>query len=228
MTRPKYASKSSSRQKTLGKHVTKNHDHVHTKKVKKESTAAAAVRIPIRKHGLALMDDTGQIQANYSYTKQGTKERRRILAALIQRKKGGSLSVMRALVARRTLGKNRMSSKAWANISSDIEWVKKINESVPQWTLKPNRTHEEYMNQGTLEQYSPEEKSEERRQFILNDLVTMYGFSALKLWRIFHARRNFDQTLTEEIRDRLKRDMDYLKTNFRETSRWLDGYDEYE
>jgi len=53
------------------------------------------------------------------------KARRIILRALID-ERGDMLSIHRALVARRTLGKNRLNATLMKNITKDIEWLGKL------------------------------------------------------------------------------------------------------
>lgn len=82
-----------------------------------------AVRIPIRKGGLAVTLSNGQTVGYH--TTLGKINRRRILKRVIDEKAGGALAVFRALVARRTLGKNRMAPEKLKVLTEDAAWVKK-------------------------------------------------------------------------------------------------------
>lgn len=212
MPRPKHAPRGSSPRRD---NVFKSPSHNrHEKKTK-----PSQVRIPLRKNGLALMDASGQVEKHYSYTKQGQRERRSILAELIRRKQGGALTVMRALVARRTLGKNRMEEKSWQRISSDIEWVKKKYENTDQWSIAKESAS--YASKSSASKSSAEKSYSTdltRRRKFLQQEVRREG-SALKVWRRLHALRNFGKDLKGK-KKQLGQDMLYLKETFQGTPLW--------
>ena len=80
------------------------------------------VRIPIHRGGLAIKGPGGKIKQEY-HIHLATSTRRAILGKLMKRE--GGLSIMRALVARRTLGKHNLNQTQKEILTRDINYVKK-------------------------------------------------------------------------------------------------------
>ncbi len=79
------------------------------------------VRIPVTKGSLCI----DQQKKKCYKLKKTARERRSIIRHLIEKQGRTPLQIFRALVARRTLGKNRWSEEQKSTITSDINYIRK-------------------------------------------------------------------------------------------------------
>lgn len=101
------------------------------------------VRIIIEKGALSLHNKQGNVTKEY-HIRSPTMERRGVLDSIIRQKKGGAYGIHKALVARRTLGKNRLSEDQKTRITSDINYIKRKYYDTDKWNLIKNKTASPY------------------------------------------------------------------------------------
>jgi len=92
------------------------------------------VRIPIQKGGLAQHDKNGKIVQNY-HISEPESVRRALLDKIVKRKRGGAYALHKALVVRRTLGKNRLSEFQKSVLTGDMVYLKNKYHGTTKWTL---------------------------------------------------------------------------------------------
>ena len=100
------------------------------------SVSKSKVRIPIQKGALALNDKDYHI-------KNSITARRKILNGIIT-EHGDAINVFRALLARRTLGKNRLSPTQIETLTKDMAYIKKKYYGTALWSAKKKKKSSSY------------------------------------------------------------------------------------
>lgn len=121
-----------------------------TKSKAKKSTSYTKVRIPLTRDHLSVRLDDGSKE--HYHIRYATKARHAILDDVIEQRSGKSpaLSVYRALIARRTLGKRVLTTKQRATLTSDAKYVKTKFYDTEFWPMankaraKASRAYERY------------------------------------------------------------------------------------
>jgi hypothetical protein len=95
------------------------------------------VRIPVTKGTFTVKDRQGRVQKEYHLI-MTTPERRKILDILARQKKGKGniVGLWKGLLARRTLGKNRLSEKQKRAFTEDMKYLKEKYGNSPDWPKK--------------------------------------------------------------------------------------------
>lgn len=107
------------------------------KKSRKRRSQAMQVRIPVTKGAFTVKDRQGRVQQEYHLV-MSTPERRKILDILARQKKGKGniVGLWKGLLARRTLGKNRLSEKQKRAFTEDMNYLKQKYGDSPDWPKK--------------------------------------------------------------------------------------------
>jgi hypothetical protein len=98
----------------------------------RRSRKKSSVRIPIDRGALAWFDAKNGEIVDY-HISTPTKKRRALLRRLVTDKNMDALTVFRAIIARRTLGKNRLSEQQISTLTSDADYVKKKYYNTDFW-----------------------------------------------------------------------------------------------
>lgn len=107
------------------------------KQSRKRTSRAMQVRIPVNKGAFTVKDRQGRVQREYHLV-MTTPERRKILDILARQKKGKGniVGLWKGLLARRTLGKNRLSDKQKRAFTEDMNYLKQKYGDSPDWPKK--------------------------------------------------------------------------------------------
>ena len=101
-------------------------------RVAKKTSKKPKIRIPIQRGSLAVKDSQGNIVEDY-HIRDGLKQRHKVLNKVVEQKHGDAIGVYRALSARRTLGKNRLSEEQKMILTNDMEFVKSRYYNTALW-----------------------------------------------------------------------------------------------
>jgi hypothetical protein len=132
------------------------------KKTMKKSDAVDSVprpvRIPVTRGAFTLHDKNGKVKKAYHLTLP-TAERHKLLDALARQKKGKGniIGLYRGLLARRTLGKNRLSEKQKRIFTEDMTYLKDKYKNSKDWPAK--KASRAYSDTGT-DRYDSESESD--------------------------------------------------------------------
>lgn len=90
-----------------------------------------SVKIPIQKGALSIHDSKGRVVDYHISTPEPA--RRRILNKIVDNKNGDAIGVYRALLARRTLGKNRLNEHQLSVLTADANYIKNKYYNSSRW-----------------------------------------------------------------------------------------------
>lgn len=90
------------------------------------------VRIPLTRGSLAVHDKKGQVIHEY-HIRDSNITRHRVLNQIVQHRQGDAIGVYRALLARRTLGKHRLSTQFKDTLTKDANYIKKKYYDTKLW-----------------------------------------------------------------------------------------------
>lgn len=125
------------------------------------SRVSGKVTIPITRGSLALHDQNGKITEEY-HIRTPEKARRALLRQLVLQHKGNARATFRALIARRTLGKNRLTESQKGVLTSDADYVKRTWYNTPNWEnrAKQSRFYSSSSSSSDTMSSSEDEESE--------------------------------------------------------------------
>jgi len=191
-----------------------------------------SVKIPMKKGALSVPNGDYHISSPVS-------TRRKILNQVVAKKKGDAIGVYRALLARRTLGKNRLNEHQLSVLTSDANYIKKKYYGKSNWAkseaysvMKPQKSVSKKsktkkviipVTKGGLSALSKTGKkvdyhissAEKTRHYILNLVVKKRGKNALSVYRALLARRTLGKNrLSETQKSILTKDADYIKKKY--------------
>lgn len=128
------------------------------RRTKKVVAMAGPVRIPVTKGAFTVHDKNGKVKKAYHLT-LSTAERHKILDTLAHQKKGKGniIGLWRGLLARRTLGKNRLSEKQKKAFTDDMKYLKDKYGDSKDWPAR--KMFESYSDTGT-DRYDSESDTE--------------------------------------------------------------------
>ena len=134
------------------------------KKPKKTGRKTKKVIIPVEKGGLSAFSKTGK-KVDY-HISSPDKTRHYVLNRVVQSHHKDGLSVYRALIARRTLGKNRLSVTQLSILTHDADYVKKKYGKTSKWSKKKKSTaydddDEDYENNDDDEDYEDDDDEDD-------------------------------------------------------------------
>jgi len=196
-----------------------------------------SVKIPIKKGALSVHNSKGQVM-DYHISSPVTT-RRKILNQVVANKKGDAIGVYRALLARRTLGKNRLNEHQLSVLTADANYIKKKYYGKSHWAksdaysaVKPQKSVSKKsktkkviipVTKGGLSALSKTGKkvdyhissADKTRHYILNLVVKKRGKNALSVYRALLARRTLGKNrLSETQKSILTKDADYIKKKY--------------
>lgn len=197
----------------------------------------SSVKIHIQKGSLSVPDSNGK-KLDY-HISSPIQLRHKILNKIVKTKNGDAIGVYRALLARRTLGKNRLRGEQINTLTDDANYVKQKYYYTKNWAKNPekhalplaSRRSQAYakkviipVKKGglTVDGLTYHIKSPLlTRHKILNKLVKAKPNGALGIYRAILARRTLGKNrLSEADQIVLTQDAEYLKKKYAHTNLW--------
>lgn len=99
----------------------------------KKSDVSVRVHIPVTKGSLSYQRNDERVGYHIA---DSVRKRHAVLNGLIREASKDALMIHRALVARRTLGKNRFTDEQIARLTDDIEYIAKRYKGSEHWNKK--------------------------------------------------------------------------------------------